>query len=695
MPSQNRLSESCKIIPGVGPALTKKLALCGIHTVADLLFHLPFRYQDRTRITPINELRSQDFSVIVACVNKVDVQRGHRSQFSCYVEDKTGVLKLRFFHFNQQQVDTLTPGQWLRAFGEVREFSQQTEMIHPEYQLLQNEHDCVTEDTLTPIYPKTSGLTQNRLRNLIKITLIDYPDELAALEWLSEKELLTHGFPAFPQALQLLHTPPPKIPLQTLETSCHPACQRLIFDELLAQQISMEFARTQRKALIAPIMPVNDDLKTQFITNLPFQLTLAQLRVNDEITQDLNTAQPMLRLLQGDVGSGKTIVAACAALQAISAGFQVALMAPTEILSEQHARNLRCWLSPFGISCQHLSGKMKASERQHTLDNLRNNACQLIIGTHAIFQENVRFANLGLVIIDEQHRFGVTQRLMLQQKGQNAELVPHQLLMTATPIPRTLAMTHFAHLELSIIDELPPGRMPINTAVIPESKREQIITRMKLAINSGRQAYWVCPLIEESEKLQCMAATTTAETLHKQLPDAKIGLIHGRMNSMEKDSIMAAFKAGKINLLVATTVIEVGVDVPNATIMVIEDAERLGLSQLHQLRGRVGRGHQQSHCLLLYQSPLSELAAKRLSIIRETCDGFLIAEKDLELRGSGEFLGVQQAGYKTYKLANLERDQHLLPLATLYAKQLTEHSPEIAMTIARRWLGEFESFLQG
>lgn len=695
MHSTNSLSQSCNILPGVGPALAKKLSLCGIHTVADLLFHLPFRYQDRTRVTPIDELRPQDFSVIIACVAQVDVQRGHRSQFSCYVEDKTGQLKLRFFHFNQHQVNTLVPGQWLRAFGEVRQSGQHMEMIHPEYQLLEHEQDCVVEDTLTPIYPKTSGLTQNRLRNLIQITFTDYPDELTALEWLSENELVKHGFPSFQQALQLLHTPPPQVSLQTLETGNHPACQRLIFDELLAQQISMEFARQQRQALIAPAMPRNDKLKTQFLTQLPFQLTAAQEHVSHEIAQDMTTTQPMLRLLQGDVGSGKTIVAAMASLQAISAGFQVALMAPTELLSEQHAINFNTWLNPLGITCQRLSGKMKADERQSTLNGLRDKTCSLVIGTHALFQDDVEFSQLGLVIIDEQHRFGVEQRLMLQQKGQHSNRVPHQLLMTATPIPRTLAMSHFAHLDLSIINELPPGRTPVTTAISPESKREQLIARIQLAINHGRQAYWVCPLIEESEKLQCMAATSTAQALQTKLPEAKIGLIHGRMNSIEKDTVMTQFKTGEINLLVATTVIEVGVDVPNASLMIIEDAQRLGLSQLHQLRGRVGRGNQQSYCLLLYQSPLSTLAAERLRIIRGTCDGFLIAEKDLELRGAGEFLGVQQAGYKTYKLADMQRDQHLLPLVTQYAKQLVDHSPKVALCIARRWLGEFEPFLHG
>ncbi len=689
------LTLSCETLPGVGPTIAAKLAKCGIRTVQDLLFHLPFRYQDRTRITPIQDLRPNDWCVIAGNVCKIEIKYGKRMMLYCYVEDKTGLLKLRFFHFNKQQVKLLNESSKIRAFGEVREFANHVEMIHPEYQLLDTDQEFHVEETLTPIYPTTLGLSQTRLRHLIKTVLVTHQVELDDLEWMSHQQLQEHYFKPLSTAIEQLHNPPPDTTIKALEEGSHPALKRLVFDELLAQRLSMQFARQQRSNLTAPSLPSPNSIADQFLSILPFTLTAAQQRVFAEIKLDLNQQKPMLRLVQGDVGSGKTVIAALAALQAITNGYQVALMAPTDILSEQHAGTISNWFTPLGITIHRLSGKMKSSARKETLTALANNQCQLIVGTHALFQEGVKFARLGLVIIDEQHRFGVEQRLLLQQKGQQKESTPHQLLMTATPIPRTLAMTQFAHLDLSVIDELPPGRPPIVTAILNQDKRQPIIKRLQAAIANDRQAYWVCTLIDESEKLQCIAATATAQNLQAQLQHVRVGLVHGRMKANEKEDIMAAFKRGDIDLLVATTVIEVGVDVAKASLMIIENAERLGLSQLHQLRGRIGRGSIQSHCLLLYQSPLSLLGAERLRVMRATCDGFIIAEKDLQLRGSGEFLGTRQTGYRQYKVANLQRDQGLLASVEKIADQILIEEPIIARTIANRWLGEFEQFLQG
>ncbi len=689
------LSNSCESLAGVGPTLAAKLNKCGILTVQDLLFHLPYRYQDRTRITPIQDLRANDWSVISGRVCKTEIKFGKKMMLNCFVEDKTGMIKLRFFHFNKSQVADLNNSVMIHAFGEVREFNNNIEMIHPEYQLLDHEGECQVDENLTPIYPSTQGLSQTRLRQLVKIALAYCDDTINQLEWMTEEQLIENKFLNLGCAIKLLHNPPPDTSLSTLEQGEHPALKRLVFDELLAQRLSLQFARESRKALHSPAIAAEHNFSERFLTSLPFTLTQAQKRVAQEISDDLTQPKPMLRLVQGDVGSGKTVIAALAALQAIAQGYQVAFMAPTDLLSEQHSFNLINWLEPLGIKVLRLSGKMKIAERRIALAALADHSCQLIIGTHALFQEEVRFARLGLVIIDEQHRFGVEQRLLLQQKGQHENLIPHQLLMTATPIPRTLSMTHFAHLDISIIDELPPGRTPITTAVVSQEKRELIIDRLEEAIANGRQAYWVCTLIEESEKLQCMAATVTAEALQNQLTSVRVGLVHGRMKPIEKEATMAAFKSGEIDLLVATTVIEVGVDVPNASLMIIENAERLGLSQLHQLRGRVGRGVTQSHCILLYQSPLSQHGSERLKVMRATNDGFIISEKDLELRGAGELLGTRQTGYRQFKLANLQRDQALLPILTPFAKQLVEHNVETARMIAQRWLGNFEQFLQG
>ena len=686
------LTKPLQSLTGVGPSLAEKLAACGIHSIQDLLFHLPYRYQDRTRITPIQDLRHNDWAVVMGRICKTELSYGKRRTLNCWIEDKTGLLRLRFFHFNTHQARQLEANKLIRAFGEVRQFDHQAGMIHPEYQILEEHSDCSVEETLTPIYPSTQGLSQNRLRQIIADALNAYQSELEGLEWMKPEELENYRLSSLAFALFSLHHPSPDHRIEFLESGNHPGLKRLAFEELLAQQLSMAFARQQRASLQAPMMPPQNTLTPALIAQLPFQLTKAQARVFDDIAKDLAQSKPMLRLVQGDVGSGKTVVAALAALQGIENGYQVALMAPTDILSEQHAEAMTRWCQPLGISVQRLSGKMKAKERKVALANIAEHQSQLIVGTHALFQDQVLFARLGLVIIDEQHRFGVAQRLQLQQKGQNLGQ-PHQLLMTATPIPRTLAMTQFAHLDLSIIDELPPGRTPITTVVMHQDKRGLIVQRLRQAIEEGRQAYWVCTLIEESESLQCQAATDSADYLQSELPGCRIGLIHGRLSAQLKDQIMQQFKRGELQILVATTVIEVGVDVPNASLMIIENAERLGLSQLHQLRGRVGRGSIQSHCILLYHTPLSAMSRERLQLMRETQDGFVIAEKDLKLRGAGDILGTRQTGYQHFKIADLSRDQHLLQWLKPMAERLLKEEPSLAHLIAKRWLGAFEHLI--
>ncbi len=688
------LTQPCEQLPGIGKALAKKLATCGIHSIQDLLFYLPYRYQDKTRITPIRDLRADEWCVVTGHICKVDIKQGKRLMLDCYLEDKTGVLKLRFFHFNRQQVLGFKEGPVIRAFGEVRAFSGSFEIIHPEYSILKSEQDCTVDETLTPIYSTTQGLSQNKIRQVIQLAIAHCQDAIQSLEWMDAETLKHHGMPAIPSALAYLHSPPPDCNIQTLENGQYPALKRLVFDELLAQRLSMQFARQQRAKQSAPLFISASQPVITFLNKLPFTLTAAQHRVHEEIQTDLCKPVPMLRLVQGDVGSGKTVIAALAALHAIHNGFQVALMAPTDLLSEQHAHTLTPWFEPLKIGVGRLTGKMSQRERKQILLDLANHQCQLVVGTHALFQESVSFARLGLIIIDEQHRFGVEQRSLLQQKGQTASESPHQLLMTATPIPRTLAMSQLAHMDVSVIDELPPGRTPVITAVLNQEMREPIIERLANAIANGRQAYWVCTLIDDSEKLQCVTATETCERLQTGLPKVRVGLVHGRMSSSEKDKTMAAFKQGEIDLLVATTVIEVGVNVPNASLMIIENAERLGLSQLHQLRGRVGRGSRESHCILLYQLPLSHHSAERLRIMRATTDGFVIAEQDLKLRGAGEFLGTRQTGFRQYKIANLMRDAELLPALAPVAKDLLHHHPETAYAIAKRWLGNFETHFQ-
>lgn len=687
------LNQPCSILPGIGKILAEKLNKCGLNTIQDLLFHLPFRYQDKTRVTPISYIVPNEWSVVIGRICKIKLNRNKHTSFDCMIEDKTGVISLRFFHFHKQQMQSFIIGKQVKAFGEVKEFSGHLQIIHPEYQILDENSSFAVEETLTPIYPTTQGLSQTLLRKLIKIILNNYQQEVKNLEWMDEATLNAYNFQPIDIALNNLHNPPPDTILDELESGIHSGLRRLAFDELLAHKISINFAKQKRNSLRAAQLIPNLEIINKLLSQLPFKLTNAQHRVHQEIQNDLQKNQPMQRLVQGDVGSGKTIVCALAALQAIANGYQVAVMAPTDLLSEQHASTIKNWLAPLNINVMRLSGKMKAHERRATLQDLKDNRCNLIIGTHALFQEEVEFAKLGLVIIDEQHRFGVEQRALLNQKGQKDGFYPHQLLMTATPIPRTLAMANFSHLELSAIDELPPGRIKISTAVVPQHKELEIISRLEVALANGKQAYWVCTLIEESEKLQCANAIKRAEDLQNKLPKIKIGLVHGRIKPQDKEQIMLDFKLGKIDLLVATTVIEVGVDVPNASLMIIENSERLGLSQLHQLRGRVGRGQQQSHCLLLYQSPLSLHSKERLQIMRATDNGFEIAERDLKIRGFGELLGKQQTGYLRFKIARLDRDSDLLLKVKKTANLLMSQDITISKIISKRWIVENDTLI--
>ncbi|MDE2088391.1 MAG: ATP-dependent DNA helicase RecG, partial [Gammaproteobacteria bacterium] len=583
----------------------------------------------------------------------------------------------------------LARGTRLRCFGEVRPGAATLEMVHPEYRRV--DEAGAAEEHLTPIYPATEGLHQITLRRLAAqaLAFLEGKTESPGLtEWLPAPVLRQFKLPSLPAAVRYVHRPPPEASLTALEQGLHPAQQRLAFEELLAHHLSLRRLRTSVTRHPAPAIQGTGALARALLERLPFRLTGAQRRVLDEIVRDLARDHPMLRLVQGDVGSGKTIVAALAALHVIEASLQVAVMAPTELLAEQHVRNFRAWLEPLGVEVAWLAGRLKGKTRQRTLEQIQRGAAAIVVGTHALFQEDVAFAGLGLVVIDEQHRFGVHQRLLLRDKGARAGRYPHQLIMTATPIPRTLAMAAYADLDSSVIDELPPGRRPVTTVVLPGTRRDEVIQRVRDACRQGRQAYWVCPLIEESEALQCQAAADTAAQLAEALPELSIGLVHGRMKAAEKERVMAAFKAGDVNLLVATTVIEVGVDVPHASLMIIENAERMGLAQLHQLRGRVGRGSDQSSCVLMYQTPLSELARARLAVLRETNDGFEIARRDLELRGPGEVLGTRQAGMLQLHIADLMRDQHLLAAVQAAAELLLAEYPGHVAPLIRRWLGD-------
>ncbi|QLH65100.1 ATP-dependent DNA helicase RecG [Aeromonas veronii] len=671
-------------LKGVGSKMLEKLERLGLATVQDLLFHLPLRYEDRTQVWPIGDLPPGLHGAVEGEIQDTQLVMGRRRMMVCRISDGTGTLTLRFFNFTAAQKNSLAAGRLIRCFGEVRPGKYGLEMAHPEYKLLGEEQAGQTEEALTPVYPTTEGLRQLTLRNLTD-------QALAQLDLYGVEELLPAGL--YPHqielaaALKLLHRPPPSVALPLLESGQHPAQQRLVLEELLAHNLSVLKVRAQAQTQLARALKPAPELIEQLLGALPFKPTGAQSRVVAEIGKDLQQSHPMMRLVQGDVGSGKTLVAALAALQAIGNGCQVGLMAPTELLAEQHAINFAKWLEPLGIGVGWLAGKQKGKAREESLAAIKDGSVKMVVGTHAIFQEQVVFQRLALVIIDEQHRFGVHQRLALREKGEREGVHPHQLIMTATPIPRTLAMTAYADLDTSVIDELPPGRTPITTVALPDSRRGDVIERVKLACTEGKQAYWVCTLIEESEVLECQAAEDTAAELQNLLPGLHIGLVHGRMRPVEKQRVMEEFKAGILQLLVATTVIEVGVDVPNASLMIIENPERLGLAQLHQLRGRVGRGAVASHCVLLYHAPLSKTAQSRLGVLRETNDGFLIAQRDLELRGPGELLGTRQTGLADLKIADLVRDQPLIPQVQKMARFLMDRHPSHVEPLIRRWLG--------
>jgi len=676
---------------GVGDALALRLRALGVETTQDLLFLLPSRYEDRTRVVPLGELLPGQRAAVEGEVLLTEVAFHGRRQMLCRISDGSGFLTLRFFYFTAQQQNGLARGVRIRCFGEARRGPQGLEIVHPEYRRVDSSAAKAAEDHLTPIYPATEGVTQGRLRQLVGLAL----DQTAAhdlKDWLPAAVLEGSRLPSLRDALLYVHRPPADAPVEQLLEWRHPAQRRLAFEELLAHQLSLKLLR--QKIQSDPGWPLVTDgaLKAGLLSALPFQLTAAQTRVLREIEKDLGHAKPMLRLVQGDVGCGKTLVAALAATQAVQLRRQVALMAPTELLADQHALNFKRWFEPLGVPIALLTGRQTGKARAASLTGIREGHAPIVIGTHALFQENVEFASLALVIVDEQHRFGVHQRLRLREKGGRDGHQPHQLIMTATPIPRTLAMTAYADLDVSIIDELPPGRTPVKTVVLAGTRRDEVVIRIRTACLDGRQAYWVCPLIDESEEMPYQAAEETAAALAAALPELAVGLVHGRMPPAAKESTMRRFKDGEIHLLVATTVIEVGVDVPNATLMVIENAERMGLAQLHQLRGRVGRGRHASSCLLLYRPPLSPLARERLAVMRDTNDGFVVARRDLELRGPGELLGTRQTGLAQMRVADLLRDADLLPRVQTAAETLLNEWPLHVTPLIRRWVGLAEQY---
>ena len=675
------------VFNGVGPALAKKLEKLHLFRVEDVLFLLPLRYEDRTQLVKIGALVAGSRCLVSGEVLLSEIVYRGRRNLLVRISDGSGQLTLRFFHFSRQQHAQFQAGRRVTCFGEVRRGAGGFEMIHPEYRILREDQDEVLSDSLTAIYPATEGVQQGRLRSLTDQAL-RMMQEAPPAELLPADITKKLGMPTLAEAIAFLHRPPPDADIKQLLDGKHPCQQRLAFEELLAHYLSLRNMRALAESEDAiALIDGNEDV-SGFIADLPFALTSAQKRVVDEISSDLAQPHPMMRLIQGDVGSGKTVVAAIACIKAIACGVQTAIMAPTEILAEQHWRNFSDWLRPFGIEPAWLSGSQRAAARRESLAAIADGHAQVIVGTHALFQEGVEFKRLALVIIDEQHRFGVHQRMALRDKGVSADGHPHQLVMTATPIPRTLAMAAYADLDTSVIDEMPPGRQPIVTIAVPESRRAEVIARVESACEAGHQAYWVCPLIEESEVLDYQAAEASYQVLTEALPDIRIGLVHGRMRPAEKERGMKAFKEGLIQLLVATTVIEVGVDVPGASLMIIENAERMGLSQMHQLRGRVGRGSAQSHCVLLYKSPLGRIAKERLTVLRDTNDGFVVAQRDLELRGPGELLGTRQTGLPDYRIANLVRDAELMPQVQVTAESLRKTSEHRAAAIVRRWLGD-------
>ncbi len=683
--------DSLTQLAGVGPALAGKLARLGVYAVEDLLFLLPLRYEDRTQLVRLGALTVGARCLVTGEVLLSEtVYRGRRSLL-VRIGDGSGQLTLRFFHFSRSQQAQFGKGVHVSCFGEVRKGPQGFEMIHPEYRVLRSRQNPAINDSLTPIYPATEGVQQGRLRNLTDQALARMqrapPVELLPREILDKLDL-----PPLADAIVYIHRPPPDADVGLMLAGKHPCQRRLAFEELLAHYLSLKNLRALAATESAPALSGGRAAVEAFIDSLPFRLTAAQRRVVDEIRADLERPHPMMRLIQGDVGSGKTVVAAIACLTAVACGVQAAIMAPTELLAEQHWKSLSEWFRPLDVEPAWLSGSQRALARRESLAAIADNSARVVVGTHALFQEGVNFHELGLIVIDEQHRFGVHQRLALRDKGIGPRGHPHQLVMTATPIPRTLAMAAYADLDTSIIDELPPGRQPVTTIAIPDSRREEVIERVRSACAAGQQAYWVCPLIEESETLDYRAAEASYAMLAAALPDIRVGLVHGRMRPAEKERGMQAFKEGLVQLLVATTVVEVGVDVPNASLMIVENAERMGLSQLHQLRGRVGRGSIPSHCVLVYKPPLGRLARNRLAVLRETNDGFVVAERDLELRGPGELLGTRQTGLPDYRVADLVRDSELMPQVQLAAEKIRRQAPERAAAIVKRWLAGVDRY---
>ena len=691
MKTPTTLSQPISILTGIGAQTANRLQKLGLCVIQDLIFHLPLRYEDRTRVCRIGSLIPGMTALISGTVEFIDVLPRGRKGLVCRIGDGTGFISLKFFHFTANQHNTLKPGTTISCFAEVRYGFAGLEMVHPEYKVIANPDDCITETRLTPVYPLTEGLSQNVIRKAVKQALALCSQDPALLtDWIPESILRQYGYPSLADAIQTLHAPDESMSVEALQNGSAPALKRLAFEELLAHFLVLRATRNKTKAWLAPSFSetaTGNTATEHFIRSLPFKLTGAQQRVIAEIEADCRKPHPMMRLVQGDVGSGKTVVSAYAALLALSAGYQVAVMAPTELLAEQHKRNFSNWFEGFQTQVVYLTGQLKGNARTDVLQALENGTAGIIIGTHALFQDTVHFHRLGLIIIDEQHRFGVHQRLALREKGQQDGVRPHQLVMTATPIPRTLAMLQYSDLDISIIDELPPGRKPVVTSVIPAERRTDVIDRINGWVGKKRQVYWVCTLIEESEVLQCEAAEKTAQRLTEALPKVRVALIHGRMKSSEKDTVMQAFKNHQLDLLVATTVIEVGVDVPNAGLMIIENPERLGLSQLHQLRGRVGRGNDDSYCLLMYQAPLSDTARHRLGVLRDSNDGFVIAEKDLELRGPGEVMGTRQTGQMHFKIADLTRDSDLLGTVQQIGDSFFTHSPDAIQPLCDRWLG--------
>ena len=689
------LNQAMSILSGVGPRLQERFSALGIHSLQDLLFHLPRQYQDRSRITPLHLAKLNSHVLIEARVMSTQVSFGKRRSLLCTVEDDHSQLTLRFFHFSKAQQQQFQQGCLIRCFGEIRQGPCGAEMVHPEYQFNPPPLDEI-EQVLTPVYPSTEGISQSVWRKLQSQAqhYLKRGDHQLALTALPNE--LKHLDCSLQEALLFLHHPPSDCDMSSIDQGRSIFQQRLAFEELLAHQISMLQLRAKRQAIQAPAF-FQQDLAHRLLIALPFKLTNAQQKTVTQINADCALSKPMLRLVQGDVGSGKTVVAALAAALAVKSGYQVAIMAPTEILAQQHVENFIEWFQPLGIQCEWLVGRHTKKQKAGIVKRLSNGDIDILIGTHAVFQDHVVFSQLGLVIIDEQHRFGVHQRLALKNKGgrqSNIDCdVPHQLIMTATPIPRTLAMTAYADLDLSVIDELPPGRIPINTIALDQTRRDDVISRISVACSEGQQAYWVCTLIEDSETLNCQAAKEAATQLRQRLPHLNIGLIHGRLKAKEKAAIMEEFSSGKTHLLVATTVIEVGVNVPNASLIVIENPERLGLAQLHQLRGRVGRSEIASHCVLLYQTPLSQQSKARINILRETNDGFKIAETDLKLRGPGEVLGSKQTGLLQFRIADIERDAELLPAIGRFAKHLiAEGIATDALTT--RWILNADEYAQ-